>query len=349
MSAADVVAVVLWTGMTLYALLGGADFGAGFWDLVAGGDERGRRPRELIDLAIGPVWEANHTWLIFDLVILWTAFPMAFASVMSTLFVPLTLAAFGIVLRGSGFAFRKVVARMAGQRLFGAVFAISSLVTPFFLGASLGAIASGRIPVGNAAGDPWASWLTPTSLVTGLLAVAGSAYLAGVFLVADARRRDEADLEAYFRRRALAAGLVTGALALIGVAVLHADAAYLYGGLTTRGLPVVLLSVTCGAVTLVLLARGSAGRARALAAGAVAAIVVGWGVAQHPYLLPTTLTVAAGAAPAGTLEALTVISVVAALLIGPSLALLFVLDQRSRLESDVEGSRSTSASSDSQG
>jgi cytochrome d ubiquinol oxidase subunit II len=343
-SAADLVAIVLWSGMTLYAILGGADFGAGFWDLVAGGDERGRRPRALIDLAIGPVWEANHTWLIFDLVILWTAFPVAFASVMSTLFVPLTLAAFGIVLRGSGFAFRKVVDRLAGQRLFGAIFAVSSLLTPFFLGASLGAIASGRVPVGNAAGDPWASWLSPTSLLIGMLAVLGSAYLAGVFLVADARRRDDADLEAYFRRRALWAGLATGALALVGLAVLHADAGYLFDGLTGRGLPVVLLSVICGLSTLVLLARGSVRRARVLAAGAVAAIVVGWGVAQHPYLLPTTLTLAAGAAPAGTLAALTVVTIVAALLIGPSLALLFVLDQRSRLEAASEGVLGTPSS-----
>ncbi len=337
MSAPDVVAVVLWAGLTLYAVLGGADFGGGFWDLIAGGDERGRRPRGLIDHAIGPVWEANHTWLIFDLVILWTAFPLAFASVMSTLFVPLTLAAFGIVLRGSGFAFRRVVGRVAGQRLFGAIFAVSSIVTPFFLGACLGAIASGRVPVGNAAGEMWASWLTPTSLVTGALAVVGSAYLAAVFLVADARRRGDAELEAYFRRRALAAGLITGAMALVGIAVLHADAAYLYEGLTSRGLPLVLLSVACGALTLLLLARGSAQRARMLAAGAVAAVVVGWGVAQHPYLLPTTLTIASGAAPAGTLTALIAVTVAAVALIGPSLGLLFVLDQRSRLEAEGEG------------
>ncbi len=175
-------------------------------------------------------------------------------------------------------------------------------------------------PVGNAVGEMWASWLTPTSLVTGALAVVGSAYLAAVFLVADARRRGDAELEAYFRRRALAAGLITGAMALVGIAVLHADAPYLYEGLTSRGLPLVLLSVACGALTLLLLARGSAQRARVLAAGAVAAVVVGWGVAQHPYLLPTTLTIASGAAPAGTLTALTAVTIAAVVLIGPSLA-----------------------------
>ena len=337
MSAADLVAIVLWAGLVLYAVLGGADFGGGFWDLLAGGDESGRRPRALIDLAIGPVWEANHTWLIFDLVLLWTAFPPAFAAVMSTLVVPLTLAAFGIVLRGSGFAFRKVVGRLAGARLFGAIFAVSSILTPFFLGAAIGAIASGRVPPGNAAGELWASWLTPTSLLTGTLAVAGSAYLAGVYLVADAVRRGDAALERYFRRRALAAGLVAGALALVGLGVLRSDARYLFDGLTSRGLPLVVLSAACGAVTLVLLARGSVHRARALAVGAVASIVAGWGIAQYPDLLPGSLTLTAGAAPAGTLEALTVIAIVAALLIGPSLALLFFLDQRNRLESEGEG------------
>ncbi len=134
MSTADAVAVVLWLGVTLYAVFGGADFGAGFWALLAGGGERGRRPRELIDWAIGPVWEANHVWLIFVLVVLWTAFSTAFASIMSTLFIPLSLAALGIVLRGSGFAFHKVVDRASERRLAEAAFAISSRAHPVLHG-----------------------------------------------------------------------------------------------------------------------------------------------------------------------------------------------------------------------
>ncbi len=196
MTALQATAIVLWLGLTAYAVFGGADFGAGFWDLAAGGTERGLRPRALIADAIGPVWEANHTWLIFDLVILWTAFPAAFAAIMSTLFVPLSLAALGIVLRGAAFAFRPVATGLTGRRLAGAVFAISSVVTPFFLGAAGGAIASGRVPVGNAAGDPWTSWLTPTSFLVGVLAVATCAYLAAVFLVADARRQSGTELVA---------------------------------------------------------------------------------------------------------------------------------------------------------
>jgi cytochrome d ubiquinol oxidase subunit II len=333
-STADVVAVILWLGVTIYAVLGGADFGAGLWDLLAGRAEQGKGPRGLIDASIGPVWEANHTWLIFDLVILWSAFPLAFASLMSTLYVPLTLAAFGIILRGSGFAFRKHTSQLAGQRAFGATFALSSVITPFFLGTALGAIASGRVPAGNAAGDPWSSWLNPTSLLVGGLAIATGAFVAAVFLVAAARRRGDAELEDYFRRRALGMGIVAGGLALAGLFVLRADAPVLYAGLSGRGLPLVVLSVSLGGVGLVLLARGVARGIRVVAAGAVTAIVWGWGLAQLPAILPGSLTIDAAAAPAGTLDALIVISIAAAITIGPSLALLFILDGRSRLEAD---------------
>ena len=164
MSTADAVAAVLWVGATMYAVFGGADFGAGFWSLVAGGGERGRRARELIDWAIGPVWEANHVWLVFVLVVLWTAFSAAFAAIFSTLFIPLSLAALGIVLRGSGFAFHKTARRSRGRDLAERLFGLSSLLTPFFMGTVVGAIAAGRVPPGNAAGDPVSSWLNLLSV-----------------------------------------------------------------------------------------------------------------------------------------------------------------------------------------
>lgn len=332
MNQADVVAAVLWLGVTIYAVLGGADFGAGLWDLLAGDARRGEPPRDLIDASIGPVWEANHTWLIFDLVILWSAFPLAFASVMSTLFVPLTLAAFGIILRGSGFAFRKSTRPLAGRRIFGATFALSSVITPFFLGTALGAIASGRVPAGNAAGDPWLSWLNPTSLLVGALAIAAGAFVAAVFLVSAARRSQDQELERYFRVRALAMGIVAGGLSIAGLVVLRADAPNLYAGLTGRALPLAAASVVFGTASLVLLARGAARGIRISAAAAVTAIVWAWGVAQLPAILPGSLTIDAAAAPAGTLDALIVISIAAAVTIGPSLAILFVLYGRSRLE-----------------
>src|SRR3954470_5763858 len=147
------IAVMLFVGVTAYALFGGADFGAGFWDLIAGGAERGDRPRKVIDHSIGPVWEANHVWLIFCFVVLWTGFSQAYASITLTLFVPLAIAALGIVLRGSSFAFRKTVFRTRDRRNFGAAFAISSVIVPYCFGTVAGAVASGRVPAGGVAGD----------------------------------------------------------------------------------------------------------------------------------------------------------------------------------------------------
>src|SRR4051794_34529347 len=199
-------------GVLAYAVLGGADYGAGFWDLTAGGAERGRRPRRLVDQALAAVWEANHVWLIFCLVMLWTAFSPAFAAIMTTLYVPLGLAALGVVVRGSGFAFRKVVVRTNQQRVAGAAFASSSVLVPFFLGTVAGGIASGRVP-SSGYGDPIRSWVNPTSLLGGTLAVLVCALLAAVFLVAEARNRDEHGMERYFRRRALVVSALTGVVA----------------------------------------------------------------------------------------------------------------------------------------
>src|SRR3954469_9539066 len=264
MSWSDVIAVVLMIGVTAYALFGGADFGAGFWDLIAGGAARGERPRATIDHSIGPVWEANHVWLIFTLVVLWTAFSEAFASITLTLFVPLSLAAFGIVLRGSSFAFRKAVFRTRDQRNFGAAFAASSVLVPYCMGAVAGAIASGRVPAGGKAGDPWSSWINPTSVVGGLLAVAVCADLSAVYLVWDARRLGDPDLAEYFRRRAIIASLVAGAIAAVGIVVFHSDSHYLYNGLTSRALPLVIASGVCGIASLVLLLRDATSWARLL-------------------------------------------------------------------------------------
>ena len=332
MSTADAVWWVLLVGVTAYAVLAGADFGAGFWSLVAGGGEEGTRARELIDWAIGPVWEANHVWLIFVLVVLWTGFSSAFESIFSTLFIPLSLAALGIVLRGSGFAFHKTARRLKGRRAAERMFGLSSVLTPFFLGTVVGAVASGRVPVGNATGDPVTSWLNPVSLVIGALFVATSTYLAAVFLVSDARRAGAPDLEHYFTVRALAAAVVAGVLAVAGIVTLRADARFVYDGLTSDALPLVIASVVCGAAVLGVLHRRARRGARPLAVGAVVAIVWGWGVAQHPYLLPQTLTIDAGAAPGATLTSLLVVFGVALLLVIPSIVLLFTLAQRSLIE-----------------
>jgi cytochrome d ubiquinol oxidase subunit II len=325
-------AVVLFIGVMAYAVLGGADFGAGFWDLTAGGARRGRRPRHLVDESLAPVWEANHVWLVFCLVMLWTAFPTAFAAIMTTLYIPLGLAALGIVVRGAGFAFRKVLVRTDQQRLTGAAFAISSVLTPFFFGAIAGGIASGRVPPAGQ-GDPLGSWVNPTSVLGGLLAVLVCAYTAAVFLTAEARRHDDTELETWFRRRSVATAVATGLVALAGIFVLRADSPQLFDALLTRGLPLVLLSGACGLTALVLLRRAAPRLLQALAVGAVATVIAGWGVAQYPNLLGTHTTISAAAAPEPTLWALTIVAAVALLPVVPSMALLFVLAQRGRLDS----------------
>jgi len=328
---AQVVVGIVWVGVVAYAVLAGADFGSGTWDLLAGGADHGAAVRHRIDRSLGPVWEANHVWLVFVLVYLWTAFPSAFAAVATTVYVPLLLAALGIVFRGASFMFRRSSSTVASARWFGVLFAASSVLTPFFLGSAAGAVASGRVPLdGN--GAPLASWVTPTSLLGGVLAVCTCAWLAAVFLHADAVRDGEHDLAAWFRTRALVAGVVVGVVGALGELVLRTDAATLVDGLHGRALPVVLLSAAAGVAALVLVARGRAEPARFAAGGAVAGIVVAWGVAQYPWLLVDELTVADGAAPTATLVGVLVAFALAALLVVPSLVWLLRLTDRGRLE-----------------
>jgi cytochrome d ubiquinol oxidase subunit II len=328
MTLAEVVLVVTWIGVTFYALLGGADFGAGFWDLFAGGARRGWAQRQLIEHSIGPVWEANHVWLIFALVLLWTGFPPVFAAVMSTMIIPLTLAAFGVIMRGSAFAFRKVVEALWLKRVFGASFAASSVLTPFFLGAVAGGVATGRVPPGNARGDLITSWLNPTSLLGGTIAVGVCAYLAAVFLVRDAERDGHRELVEQFRARALGTGIALGIVALGGIFVLRSDAPRLFEGLTSRALPLVLASAVFGMVSLVLLLRRRFVAVRVTAALAVVAIIWGWAAGQYPYMLEPGLTIQQAAAGRATMTALLVSLGIGALLLIPSMTWLFVIFQR---------------------
>jgi cytochrome d ubiquinol oxidase subunit II len=328
------VATILLLVIVCYGVLAGADFGTGLWDLTAGGAARGARPRALIDHAIGPVWEANHTWLIFCLVLLWTGFPDAFSAIMTTLYVPLGIAAFGIVLRGSGFAFRKASMRTTEQRLNGIAFATSSVITPFCFGAVAGGIASGRVPTAGH-GDPVSSWLNPTSVLGGVLAVLTCGYLAAIFLTAEAHRAAAPDLEQWARRRAVGAALAAGAVAIAGPFVLDHDAHRLYTHLLERGWPLITISVVAGiaalAATLVAPLRNRPALVRPLGATAVATVLAGWGVAQYPYLLGTHLTIHAAAAPAATMNALGVVALAASALVLPSLAWLFILTDRGQL------------------
>jgi cytochrome d ubiquinol oxidase subunit II len=316
-------------GLAAYAVLAGADFGAGFWTLLPGTDANRDHARH----AIGPVWEANHVWLIFVLVVCWTCYPVAFGSITSTLAIPLLLAAIGIILRGCTYALRgQLDEHDRGQRAVETLFAISSILTPFSLGTVVGAIASGRVPVGNARGDPWTSWINPTSIAIGILAVATGAYLAAVYLAADARRLGEPAPESEFRSRALVAGVVTGGLALAALPVVRSDAPTIWDGLTHgAGLAMVVVSAVAGLTTLVLVHRSRFGPARISAALAVTAIIAGWAAAQEPVFLPG-LTIDKAAAGRSTLLSTIVVVAAGSLVLVPSLALLYSLFLRGRFD-----------------
>ena len=281
---------------------------------------------------------ANHVWLIFALVVLWTAFPQAFSAVMTTLYVPLALAALGIVLRGSGFAFRHAIAGPL-QRPATRVFGISSVLTPFFMGTVAGAIAAGEVPA-DGGGDPISSWTGALSLVTGVMFVAVAAYIAAIFLTHDAGASGDGELRDYFARRALAMAVLAGAAALGGIFALREDARFVYDGLVGPALPLVILSAVAGLAALVILVRavrGGFGRLDALilrpaAVGAAVTVIWGWFVAQHDYLIPEQLTIDEAAGASAALTTVIVVFGIAAVLVVPSLALLFTLSQRGRLE-----------------
>jgi cytochrome bd ubiquinol oxidase subunit II len=326
-------------GMTAYTVLAGADFGAGLWTLLAvGRSASARRLRDEARHAMGPVWEANHVWLIFVLVIAWTAYPVAYGSITSTLAAPLLIAAIGIIFRGAAYALRGALDE---SRLAEYLFALSSVLTPFALGTAIGAIATGRVPVGNALGNPVTSWLNPASVLIGALAVVFSGYLAAVYLAADSRRRskaaavagaggggDDRMLADAFRRRALAAGLVCGAPALAGLLVMRRSGLNLTHG---AALALVCVSAGAGLATLLLCWWYRFELARVTAALAVAAVVVGWAAGQAPRFLPG-LSVVQAAASRSTLVALIIAVGCGAVVLVPSLALLFTLYLRGRLD-----------------
>jgi cytochrome bd ubiquinol oxidase subunit II len=328
--------VLALVGLTLYVVLGGADFGAGFWQLAAGRGERGERVREHAHEAMAPVWEANHVWLIFVLVVMWTCYPVAFGSIVSTLAVPLFVAAVGIIFRGTAYALRAGTTRAREQRTVDTVFGVASVLTPFALGTVVGAIADGAVPVGNAAGDLWTSWTGAVPLTIGVLAVALGAYLAAVYLAADAVRRGSVELERAFRARALAAGVVAGVLAVVGLLVVRSEARALFDDLVGDGLPALIASALAGAGTLALVWARRYEAARYSAALAVGAVVAGWAVAQQPVLLPG-LTVSEAAADHDVLVAVLVSVAGGALLLAPSLVFLFALTLRGRLGYEGEG------------
>jgi cytochrome d ubiquinol oxidase subunit II len=324
-SAEAVLLGIVWIGLTLYVLLAGADFGGGVWDLLARGG-RAEEQRRLIASAIGPVWEANHVWLIFVLTGLLSAFPSVFADLSVALYLPFSLALVGIVLRGSAFAFRSHgEPESAWQRTWTRVFGVASLVTPFVLGAAAASIASGRIRVidGEVDADLVRSWTSALSLFAGLFAVAICAFLAATYLTVEAVQRDEHDLERDFRARAIVTGAIAGVLAIIGLALVRSEAPVLWDGMLHAGLAFAVLSVAGGLASLVAIWRRRYRIARAGAIVAVSSVLFGWGVSQWPYLIVPDVTVTEAAAPEPTLRVVAIGFTIGAAVLAPSLYLLF--------------------------
>ncbi len=340
MGLSDLVAVLLFVGVIAYSLFGGADFGCGFWDLTAGDAGRGAHLRHQIDKSIGPVWEANHVWLVYILVFLWTAFPEPFAAIMTTLFVPWLLVGLGIVLRGGAFAFRKFSTSFGEARMHGIMFATSSLITPFFLGMIAGAIASGRVPA-DGYGNLWTSWTGPTSWIGGALAVLTTTFLAGTFLAADARRGGNEPLATEMGRKSLIAGAVTGGAALGAAVVIEIDAPTLASGLHGRGLPLIIISAAAGSISMWQLWRGDFSRARVGAVIAVGAIVIGWGVGQYDWILVDQVTIADGIGARSTQIGLVIVFGMAAVTAVPALIWLYLLVNSDRWSKDEPGATSS--------
>ncbi|MDQ2622149.1 MAG: cytochrome d ubiquinol oxidase subunit II [Actinomycetota bacterium] len=338
MELADVPVILMLVGIAAYAVLAGADFGAPLWTMTARG-ETADRIREGGRRAMAPVWEANHVWLIFVLVLFWTAYPEIFGSVFSTLWIPLFLACVGIILRAVGYVAGYVMA----SRTFRILGIGSSFVTPFALGCVVGAIVSGRVPEGNAAGDILTAWTGPLSITIGLLFTAFCAYLAAVYLAADSVRAGDESLAEAFRRRGIAAGIVTGALALGAILVLRNEASALYQGLTEGAAAIaVIASGVAGILTLSLLVRGAATPARWCAAAAVVAVIAGWAIAQAPDIMPG-VSVHEAAAEDEVLIALLVAVAAGAMILVPSLSLLYGLVLRGGFDHMVDGTGESGA------
>ncbi|HET7466928.1 MAG TPA: cytochrome d ubiquinol oxidase subunit II [Candidatus Dormibacteraeota bacterium] len=318
----NLIALVLLLGITAYSTAGGVDFGAGIWDLLAGNSPTGRRARHLIDQSMAPVWEVNNVWLVLSIVVCWTGFPPLFESIFANLYALFAVALVGLILRGAFFAFRHVAEDPRTHRAADLVFGISSILTPFFFAASLGAIASGRLS------EPF----NLMALAFGAVSVAATAFSGAAFLVGDARRVGDMEMTEYFRRRAVVAAVVliaagTAALGMIGLQ----KPDLLRAMLTGPGLPFALVTMVATPLVAFLLWRRLYRLYRLLTVGAVGSMVFAWAFAQSPFLIPGELTIAQAIAPFATQVLLVAVTVALVVVIGPALALLIYLDQRTKL------------------
>lgn len=327
MSIALAALVILWWALIVYAVLGGADFGAGVWDLFAVG-KMARKQHQLVNHALGPVWEANHVWLIFLIVGLFSVFPRAFAVLSIALFFPFTLILIGIVLRGAAFIYRYYA--LDEESLFAhtwsRVFSATSIVTPFFLGVSAAAVASGNLIDGQ--GIPRADYLpalfSPFALVIGVMAVSLCATLAAVYLAVEARdTENDEQLAASYRMKALIAGAVTAVLGALGLLLSIWDAPLIWQGMVARAIPIVIATMLIGIGTAYALLRRAYPIARLLIIAETAFLLGSWGLSQYPYIIPPTYTIANAANDPAVIKVLLLGVVAGMVIVLPSLYYLF--------------------------
>jgi cytochrome d ubiquinol oxidase subunit II len=327
---ADILWAASGVGFVVYALSGGADFGAGVWDLLASGP-RAERQRDAVKHAIAPIWEANHVWLIFVIVVLFSAFPRAYAVIGTALHIPIGLALVGIVLRGAAFSFHAYgIQSDASKRRWSSVFAVASAVTPVFFGMTVAAVSSGDIRVsGGTVTSGWfAGWTSPFALLSGGFTLALFALLSATYLAAEAK----AELARDFCRRAMVAELSTGVLALLVFASAYRYAPALFDELVTSPLlwPVQLTTAALAFAALYELYRGRARRARVLVAGQVALVIVNWGLAMDGHFVRPDISIATSGARAEVLPALTITLGAGALVLVPALYYLYRVFKSSR-------------------
>ena len=326
---ATLIAAIMLASLMLYALMAGADYGGGMWDLLASG-VRAQRQRHAIVEAIAPIWEANHVWLILVIVLLFSAFPRAFSTIMIALHIPITAMLIGIVLRGSAFMFRKYDSTAdAVQRRWSTVFGVASFFTPFFQGVTLGALTTGDIHlVGNRVTTGFfASWLTPFAFACGLFALALFAFLAATYMTVDTR--SEPDLQDDFRLRAIWAQIALILLANIVFITSKNGAPLMYHGLTNWWAPLLLgWTVLSGITALLALWFRAFKLARTAAVAQVTLILVGWALAEFPHLVTPDVTIQNAAAPESTLKLLLLALGAGAVVLLPSLLYLFQIFKR---------------------
>jgi cytochrome d ubiquinol oxidase subunit II len=326
-----IVAGILAVSLNAYALLGGADYGGGVWDLLAAGPRRGRQ-RSLIAHAIGPIWEANHVWLIIVVVVMFTCFPPAIAALSIALHIPLSLMLIGIVLRGSAFTFRAYDSTHAPvQRRWGLVFSLASVATPLLLGVIVGAIVDDGVGTsvtathGSFVEIYVAPWCTPWGFTVGVLALALFAFLAAVYLTVEAENVNDLDLEDDFRRKALGAAAAVIVISWVAILVARNTVPRVYATLMASpyAVPLQIATALAGLTAILALIRRRFRIARIAAAAQVSLVIWGWLITQYPYIVPPTMTLGDAAAPPATLRAVIGAIAVGAIILFPSLWYLF--------------------------